>query len=236
MKADHVHVSDLRWDRLLAGELDDATKVELLAATATCPTCATRHAELIRERDSFVERPPFVPRRAARSRRWIAMPVLLAAVGAIMIAVRARQEPQRPADRLKGAGPVLVVEAGAQAQLAPIASGDRIRPGDYVQAGYSAGRAGFGAVLGRDGRGQTSVYVPSRGDTMVALPAGTLRSFPESTVLDGVLGDEVLIVVWCEAARPLAALAAELDARGDIAEHDGCWHRRIVLIKQVWPP
>jgi hypothetical protein len=43
----------------------------------------------------------------------------------------------------------------------------------------------------------------------------------------------VIAVVWCEVPRPLAPLVAELGARGDIADPDGCRHRRVVLVKQA---
>ncbi len=235
MSADHVHVSDLRWDRLLADELADAAKAEVLAAAAECETCAARHAELTRERDSFERRPAFALRPPARSRWWLAAPAVLAAAAVILLVVRVRQAPEQPGERVKGVGPALVVEAGASGHLAPVASGDRVHRGDYVQAAYSSSRDGFGAVLGRDGTGRASTYVPASGDTMVALPAGALRSFPASTVLDDVIGEETVLVVWCEAARPLAPLVTELAAQGDITAHEGCWHRRLVLVKEAAP-
>jgi hypothetical protein len=90
-------------------------------------------------------------------------------------------------------------------------------------------------VLSRDGSGHVLTYVPSRGDAMVALPAGTSRSFPESTVLDATAGDEHLVVVWCDAARPLPPLVAALEAHLDAAAPAGCSLRHVVLGKDVAP-
>lgn len=258
MSSDHTHVSDLRWDRLLAGELSGAAADEVLAAAQTCPVCAARRAELMREHDAFAARSPFVastplvassePERAKRtevesngavvsleprrSRWWLAAPALLAAAAAALLVLRPR-EPSVPGERPKGDdGPELVVEAGPRELLEAVATGDFVLPGDYVQAGYTTTRAGFGAVLGRDGGGTANVYVPSSGDAMVALPAGTRSSFPESTELDRVLGEEIIVVVWCERAWPLAPLVAELAAHGDIPAQPGCWHRRVILTKR----
>ena len=234
MTDNHVHVSDLRWDRRLAGELDAEAKAATDVAIDECPACAARWAELVRDHAGFPQRPPLV--LARRRRWWPVVPVgVLAAAAAVVLVVRGGGDGEGGGERVKGGGASLVVAAGPQGRVAPVTSGDRVRPGDFVQAGYSATRAGFGTVLARDGSGAAMTYVPSRGDAMVALAAGELRSYPESTVLDDVVGEEILIVVWCEAAQPLAPLVAELGTRGDITPPAGCTHRRVVLDKHGGP-
>ncbi|MDQ3368497.1 MAG: DUF4384 domain-containing protein, partial [Myxococcota bacterium] len=136
----------------------------------------------------------------------------------------------------KGGGPSLLVAAGPAGQLGVVTSGDRVQPGDSVQAGYTTTRDGFGAVLAKDGAGHVMAYVPSRGDALVALPAGTTRSFPESTVLDATLGEEQLVVVWCEAVRPLAPLLGELAAQGTVTAPAGCTVHRVILHKRITAP
>lgn len=238
MSEPHAHVSDLTWDRLLAGELAGEAKAEALAAADACATCEARYAELRREQAAFAR--PFAASESSQSvgslrpsRWWLAAPALVVAAAAIVLVMWPRSPAEPGAgERLKGGeGPELLVEAGPREFLKAVATGDFVTPGDFVQAGYTATRDGFGAVLGRDGTGASSVYVPSSGDAMVALPAGTRRSFPESTELDRVLGKEIIVVVWCETARPLAPLVAELRAHGDLPELDGCWHRRVILTK-----
>jgi hypothetical protein len=228
---EHEHVSDLRFDRLLASELAADAKAEVLAAAGACSQCGERLQALTREREAFAQRPPLLLPRARRTRWWLAAPTVLAAAAAVVLVVRARGG-DNAADRTKGDGVSLVVAAGSPGSMAVVASGDRVQPGDSVQVGYSAPRAGYGAVLGLDGSGAVSAYVPWRRDTMVALPAGDDQVFPESTVLDGVLGDETLIALWCERSHELRPLLAELSARGDVAAPSGCTVRRVVLRKE----
>nr|MDQ3369864.1 DUF4384 domain-containing protein [Myxococcota bacterium] len=53
------HVSDLRWDRLLAGELAADAKTTALAHAGACAACAARLAVLTRESEAFAQLPPF---------------------------------------------------------------------------------------------------------------------------------------------------------------------------------
>ncbi len=224
---DHDHISDLRWDRLLAGELSPEQQAAITAHSTTCTSCAARRREIEAARDAFSTRPPmaFAPRR---SRWWLGAPVAaLAAAALVVILIR----PGTETERTKGHGPALLLAAGRPGALAPIATSDTIHAGDYLQAGYSASRDGFGAVLSLDGAGSASAYVPATGDALVALPAGTDRSFPGSTVLDDVIGTERIAIVWCDAARPLAPLIAELKATQRIANRDGCTIRLVTLEK-----
>jgi hypothetical protein len=223
------HVSDLRWDRLLAGELDDVARTH----AASCARCEARFRELTAERAAFALRPvgfPLAKPVRRHARWWLGGSIAALAAAAIVIVV-IRRIPPEPGERTKGHGPSLILAAGRPGALVLLAAGDTIRPGDYVQAGYTATRDGFGAVLARDGAGATVSYVPSRGDTMVALPAGTERSFPESTVLDAVVGREQLVVLWCEHAHPIAPLLEQLRARQDITAPDGCVSRSLMLEK-----
>ncbi len=224
---DHDHISDLRWDRLLAGELSPEQQAAITAHSTTCTSCAARRDAIEAERAMFAKRPAlsFAPRR---SRWWLGAPIAaLAAAALVFVVIRPRPD----GERTKGSGPALLLAAGKPGALTPIASSDAIHPGDYVQAGYSAARDGFGAVLSLDGAGNASAYVPATGDSLIALPAGTDRSFPGSTVLDDVIGTERIAIVWCDAARPLAPLIAELKATQQIADREGCTIRLVTLEK-----
>jgi hypothetical protein len=222
------HVSDLRWDRMLAGELADVERAEALAHADACSACAARRTEIQEGFAAFANVAPALPRRAAKRRMVAAIAAVVVAAAAVVLVVRS---PSTPAtERTKGAGgPVLMLAAGARERLVPVSSGDRVQPGDSVQAAYTTTRDGFGAVIARDGSGAAMVYVPAQGDAMVALPRGTLRSFPGSTILDEVAGAQVVAIVWCETARPIAPLVAELRATGSVTAPPGCAIDRIEL-------
>jgi len=218
------HVSDLRWDRLLAGDLSAADAATAREHAAVCSRCAARFAELESGARAFV-----VPRRRTFSVSLVVTAGALVAAAALVIVIRS-QDP--PAERPKGAGGVqLVLVGGPRGRVAPLSSGDRLQAGDTVQAAYTTKRDGFGAVLSRDGAGATAAYVPSSGDVMTPLPAGTMQAFPQSTVLDAVTGEEAIVVIWCEQARPLAPLIAELDRTGAVATPDDCTVHRVVIAK-----
>jgi hypothetical protein len=223
-----AHVSDLRWDRLLAGELAEVDRADALAHAETCSACAARRMEITAGFDAFANLAPALPRRA-RPLRFVAAFATVAIAAAAVILVVNRPSNSGGERTKGGTGPKLMLAAGARARIAPVLSGDRVAPGDSVQAAYTATRDGFGAVIARDGSGAVSAYVPAQGDAMVALPRGTLRSFPGSTILDDVVGAQVVVIVWCEAAQPIAPLVAELRATGSVTAPAGCTVERIEL-------
>jgi len=227
---EHVHVSDLRFDRLLAGELGADAAAAVRADAAGCDRCAARLAALTRDSEAFAAQPPLVAPRRRRT-WWVAAPVALAAAAAIIVFMRTR--PREPGTRTKGSDVELMIEAGPRDALAVVGAGDRIHPGDFIQVRYSARTAGFGAVFSRDGAGAVNVYVPSSGTELAPLPAGDKQPFPESTRLDDVLGNEYLIVVWCSAQHALSPYVSSIRAHGDVMD-DGadCTVRRIELVKE----
>ena len=219
-----AHVSDLRWDRLLAGELGAAERADMLAHAEACAACAARRSEIEAQFDAFANVAPMLPRR--RTAMWVSLGAVAVAAVALLVLVRAPS----PHERTKGgAGPKLMLAAGPREQLAPVLSGDHVRPGDSLQAAYTSTRDGFGAVLARDGSGAASAYVPADGAAMVALPQGTLRSYPGSTILDEVVGAQAVVIVWCETAQPIAPLLGELRASGQVTAPAGCTVDRIEL-------
>lgn len=232
---DHAHISDLRFDRLFAGELSVAERDLAHAHVDHCVTCGARLRELEAERAAFVLRPlplGLAPRPRFRPRWWWTAPISALAAAAIAVVFLKSGVDAPDGERTKGSdGPQLLLMAGQADQLVAVVSDDAVHPGDYLQAGYTAMHPGFGAVLSRDGAGHASTYVPASGDAMVALPAGTERSFPASTILDDVIGTERIAIVWCKEARPLAPLVAELGTSGTLEARDGCTMRVIALAK-----
>jgi hypothetical protein len=233
---DPLHVSDLRWDRWLAGELGPDDAAGALAHAAACAACGARMRELSAERDAFARRPvvvSFAPPRPVPRARGIALAGATAIAAAVLVLAVWRGSGEEPGDRVKGGAQSLVLAAGRAPDLIAVSTGDVVRTGESLQAAYTADRDGFGAVLALDGAGAANAYVPARGDVMVGLPAGVERSFPASTTLDQVTGPERIILLWCRTALPLAPLLGELRTTGDVVSPAGCRVRRVVLDKRA---
>lgn len=229
------HISDLRWDQLLAGELSAEARTEAETHARGCERCKARLAELTAEREAFRFRaPPAALRRPARGLRWT-MPIagVLAAAAIALLILRPRGEPaDEPGELRKGGGTIeLLLFAGQPERLTPLLDRGQMFAGDLLQAGYSSPVDGYGTVLSLDGAGNASAYVPAVGTAMVLLPAGERRSFPASTQLDDVVGAETLAVVWCEHPRPIAPLLDELQATRTLARREGCAVRVFAVTK-----
>ncbi len=137
--------------------------------------------------------------------------------------------------RVKGSGIQLLRTRGRPGALEPLATGDTIHPGDYPQAGYSANQDGFCAVFSRDGAGEAFSNVPSTGESMVPLPAGKERSFPESTVLDHVVGSEIVVLLWCDADHSLQPMLDALHLNQSVVAPLGYEKRELLLNKRGAP-
>ncbi len=99
--------------------------------------------------------------------------------------------------------------------------GESLRPGDALQFTVSAPRAGYLAVLSRDGSGQSSVYYPE-GKRAAPVEAGE-QILPQSTVLDDVLGHEKLHAVLCEQSFELQSVLERVaEGRGAPLGGPGC--------------
>ena len=228
------HISDLRWDRWLAGELSANDTAAALAHAEACARCSERMRALSVERDQFRLRPtPIAFARARRVPRWLVGGGLSLVAAAAVLVLVFRSGSMREGDRSKGGGgPSLIVAGGERGALVPLSTGDVVRAGDSLQVGYTSERDGFGALISRDGAAAVSTYVPSQGATLVRLPAGTDREFPESTILDAVVGTETLYVIWCPTALPLAPLLAEVTG-GALGTPPGCQVRTLALEKRA---
>lgn len=230
-----THISDLAIDRLLGGELSREARDELEGHAKDCTSCAARVATITAEHDAFAGRPmpiAFARAKKQRSKLWIAAPIAVVAAAAILVLV-VRPTHERPAERVKSGDTTLLLWAGTPDHLRPVATSDVIHAREHLQASYTSSRDGAGAVLSIDGTGEAFVYVPAEGTTMVTLPRGREQPFPASTLLDDVTGRELIAIVWCEQALPIAPLVAELRAKQDLAAPPGCIVRIVTLDKQA---
>ena len=232
-------VSDLRFDRMLAGEMDAAGVAEVRSHAAACAVCAARLREI--EVDA-APLPPLPVRGRARAprtpwfRRAFALPAfgLAAAAAVILLLVMRRGDGGGGDDggtRLKGSAHLsLFVSHGGQVR--PAGPGDIVAPGDQLQLTYTAARATYLAVLSVDGARQASVYFPDDAPRAWRAEPGADVPLPRSTILDEVLGRETLYLLTCDKAVELAPLLATL-AAGRAPSAHGCSIETVELEKRA---
>lgn len=220
------HPSPLALERYLLDELVAAEHARLTEHVDGCAACARRLGELRAENESFAAAPELARRVDAlvssaslpspRPRRWryaaAAAGVLAAAALALVL------WPARPTHddlddldgRPKGARALRfeVVRRSPSGELAWLAPGQPVHPGDAIRFRLLAPTAGYVAVLGLDAARVVSVYAPA-GATLEPLAAGAPTTLDGSIVLDDTLGPERLLALLCPTPRPVAEVRAE---------------------------
>ena len=95
-------------------------------------------------------------------------------------------------------------------------------PGDVVRFVYSSREPRSLAILSLDGAGVASVYFPDGPET-ANVPAAEDAPLPLGTRLDGVLGEEQVVALFCERPRTLEPVRQALQAApGALPEVPGC--------------
>ncbi|MDH5675236.1 MAG: zf-HC2 domain-containing protein [Myxococcales bacterium] len=240
--------SDLRLDRLVAGELEAEDRAQLGHHLEQCSACARRHGDFADAARRFAEHGESFDqlrvrvqrrregRQASRRRtRGLWGVSALAAAAAVALAVQGGLPlgtATEATTRSKGKARIgfyvkrgeRVVEGGADTILHP---GDRLR---FV---LSTPRPRYLALLNRDGRG-ASVYYPS-GERALPLPAGHDRALDFSVELDDYLGDERVFALLCSEAFPVEPLRLALARDGALTPPSGCSLLTLDLHKEPLP-
>jgi hypothetical protein len=100
--------------------------------------------------------------------------------------------------------------------------GEAVAPGDVVRFVYSSREPRFLAILSVDGAGVASVYFPDGPET-VKVPGAEDAPLPLGTRLDGVLGEEQVVALFCERNRVLEPVRQALQAAAPaLPEVPGC--------------
>ena len=248
MNARHPHEascpSRLRFDRLIAGELEPAVAAELERHAASCTRCNAWLSSVRRDHARFAAQPlpatviEQVQRVHARRRtpRRIAIARSLApllAAAALVLAWVAWPVQPHEADqgvRSKGSGQLsfFVLHDGA---VRPGSDGEHVQPGDRLEFAYSSSRDAYLLIVSIDAARKASVYFADAGRA-AAVPAASRALLERSTELDATLGPETVYTLLC--AQPIAAdpvlraLAAEPSAPLSVA---GCTVERHLLLK-----
>lgn len=188
-ETDRRHVPDVLLERYRLGELSASQARDVEARLAG--DAGSRHRLDALEAEDAAQRAAGLPHRLAtavrerqraasapaRSPAWRTLGVAGAAASVLVAVVATLVRPPAPpvtpasddADRIKGAGPAIVVFRKAGSASEPLHDGDTAHPRDVVRLGYvSAGRA-YGVIVSLDGRGAVTQHLPSTGTAAVAL-------------------------------------------------------------------
>ncbi|MEM7156704.1 MAG: hypothetical protein AAF799_27900 [Myxococcota bacterium] len=228
-------LSDLRLDQLRVGELDSAQAMAARTHIAECERCHAR-AEALRAQDEAADLPELdFPTPAEVPRRWW-RPALasLAAAAAIAVVVWPQpeagtpeapstrpaptSEPDAPATRAKGSKPTLALYVRRRDAVVPAHDLEFLVPGDTLGFTYSSDRPRHLAVLGRDGAGLVSVYLPPQ-----PIEAGAVVQVGDGIELDDTLGEELVYGVFCDDPVALETLRSAVEQSPDApASPAGC--------------
>ena len=229
------HLSALKLEQLALGELTPGEARAAREHLAGCARCATAESERAAAElalfahpvDPAVQRihaavggrvPPEVERlftgRIERPwwQRGAWLGAFLGATAAAMVVMVTRRQATQPAPldgdvvRVKG-GLGLTVYRERGGEVTTLLPGDTATEGDQLKFGLRAPAAGFVAVLGREASGATYVALPASGESIAVRPTDT--ELPGAARLDGSVGDELLVVLWCPEGFQGAALAAQ---------------------------
>ena len=244
--------SDLMIDRLVVGELDGTPEgASVLDHLASCATCRDRKAALERAQrhPPTLTRPPFgASARTWRGARPLAGVLLAAAALLALVVVRRPTSRERAPSvddtQVKGDGIVaeLVVRRRNSGHVEAVGPGDVLHPGDAIRVRVRSPRAGYLVVMGLDGRGEVSQYVPAANGAPLAAKAG--ETTPEgSVILDDSVGAEQLIVALCDSPEVAAGApdAARRAVRAAGGAHDArhldiaCLQTRLPYRKEPAP-
>ena len=121
----------------------------------------------------------------------------LAAACSLFLAFNLLEPPTKPVieqetTRLKGVA--LLLHKKTPSGIKSLISGDSVREGDRIQVGYRIDAERYGVVVSVDGRGITTVHVPTDGEYAQHMPPGTSR-LPFSYELDNAPEFERFFIV-----------------------------------------
>jgi hypothetical protein len=208
--------SALRLDRWIAGELVPAEAGEISAHVAACDRCRAA-AEALRASRREALPPLFGAPRAARRAAirprlgpGLALVGGLAAAGLLLL-VRAGDASRAPGgERTKGGGVSLGMWVQHGEAVRRAAPGEAVAPGDAVRFAVTTPAGAWVAVLSLDPAGRASVYFPA-GPRAERVEAGADVPLPLATRLDGTIGREQVVGLFCDHPAAIEPVRAALE-------------------------
>jgi hypothetical protein len=233
--------TDVELERLLAKDLPAARAAEIerratTADRARLDELRAEHAAFLGTVDVDAEvraigkrMATIEPARAAPKKwwRWLAAGgSFAAALAAVVLFVRRGGQPgdHDPELQTKGDTVSLVVHTPTR----KLASGDTVGPGERLRFELLATRRGYVAIVGVDGTGAPSVYVPFGGAAAIAFDPAASSLLPGAIELDATPGDETYFAFFSE--RPFA-IDSVLPAVKGGSVPDGVSSSKLVLRK-----
>jgi len=188
-------------ERFLAGDLPPHRLARVRSAVARDPVLRDRLDRLEQSsREILAAYPPAEMAAAIRRRlerpaagaavrrcRWPWLVLASAATTAILVIGLSVPRPGASPviDRIKGAGPSLVVTRWTPGGYEWLADGSVAAPGDVLRLGYRAGGRRFGAILSVDGSGTVTQHFPAARDRAVDLVQAGTTWLDTTCELDG---------------------------------------------------
>jgi hypothetical protein len=240
----------LALEQIIARELATTRRGDAEAHLATCARCRTRLVELERDTrrfasevdvhaafDALVRAAP-----AARSRyRYptFAIATIVALAACALLVFRSRPHDSNnelPDARRKGGLGFEVIRRDLRGHVAPVASGDRLSPGEAIRFRVTPRERGFLSIVDVDAAHAVTSYCSS-----LAVEGGVASVVDGSIILDATLGPERIFAIVCDwpIPAPVAvglARRALTKAGGDVRQIErivGACHEASVLIEKV---
>jgi len=111
---------------------------------------------------------------------------------------------------VKGEPITLTIHRAGGPGSQPLATGDVVLPGDRIRFEVHAARRGYVAIVGVDGSGATTVYVPFASSDPVDFDPATGAVLPGAIKLDATPGDEHFYAVYASERFSIDSVAAAL--------------------------
>jgi hypothetical protein len=234
-------LSDLVFDELHAGELDESSARLAEQHLASCARCAEQQQALLAAEGDFLTRYPEapssarhpVPRPSRRAYVLLTTSVALAAGLALFLPARRAPEVAQVAleTRAKGASRLgFHVKRGEHVFRG--ANGERVHGGDQLRFVVTNAAQRQVAVLSRDGSGAATVYYPAQSHSR-ALGAAPETDLDAAVQLDFTVGEETLFGVFCDSEFELEPLRAALEHSGRVPTMKGCTVDELRIIKEA---
>ncbi|MGA9520639.1 MAG: DUF4384 domain-containing protein [Myxococcaceae bacterium] len=205
MAGENRRIKDPLLEKYAAGGLTAEARAEVEKVLAESEPDRARLAELEAESRAFLTAHPPGPlveryEKTRRKRSWWHWPLMLspalAAATAVLVVMLTPNPVEEPEYTTKGTVTVSVhkKQGDSSVQVEP---GQVLHPGDAVRFEVRAGRPGYVAVIGRDARGNVTVYHPW-GGTEAARYRVEEALLPTAIELDEVTGTETLYALYAE--------------------------------------